>query len=533
MDKKRSDIWKHFCAVNSHTAKCNLCNILFSYKSGSTGNLKRHLQRKHPLCLEQRLEQTSSSTEMAQTSTQNANNNTDTDDIATTQSHQQTTKQTTLTCYIKRPLPLKTTKQIDEQLVKMLVSEYQPLSLVDNVEFKSFCKLLNSNYELPSRKIISNSLLPQLYNSLEEMVKTKLKDAENIAITTDGWTSINNESYQAITVHFIDSNCKLVSLLIGCRRFNESHTAQNLESEIKKILLEWKINNKIVAMVTDNAANITAAVRLLQYQHIPCFAHTLNIIVQKSLSHINIVHKKLKAVVQFFKHSPQATLKLINLQTQLGNQKTLKLKQDVATRWNSTLEMFERIITIKEALQSALAITNCNIRLTEEDLTIINWTCKVLKPFKIISEELSSEKAVTISKVVLFRKMLLDYIKNIDNQSTTIMPTEIINLCKFITNQLEKRLNYIKNDFIYADATFIDPRFKKAGFMNEHKTDKEDALFESSRQRIIQKVEAMIKENQPEVEYNLDQPMEENDDVIWHVFDSTVSIFNCYIKLRT
>ncbi|XP_071056084.1 zinc finger BED domain-containing protein 4-like [Onthophagus taurus] len=280
-------------------------------------------------------------------------------------------------------------------------------------------------------------------------------------------------------------------------------------------------------MVTDNAANITAAVRLLQYQHIPCFAHTLNIIVQKSLSHINIVHKKLKAVVQFFKHSPQATLKLINLQTQLGNQKPLKLKQGVATRWNSTLEMFERIVTIKESLQSALAITNCNIRLSEEDLTIINWTCKVLKPFKIISEELSSEKAVTISKVMLFRKMLLDYIKNIDNQSTTIMPTEIINVCQFIINQLEQRLSYIKSDFIYADATFIDPRFKKARFMNEHKTDEEDALFESTRQRIIQKVEAMIRENQPEVEYNdqsSDQPMEGNDDVIWHVFDSTVRL---------
>ena len=47
---------------------------------------------------------------------------------------------------------------------------------------------------------------------------------------------------------------------------------------------ECNITEKVVAAVTDNAANIAAAVRLNGWRHVPCFAHTLNLVVQNSLS---------------------------------------------------------------------------------------------------------------------------------------------------------------------------------------------------------------------------------------------------------
>ena len=41
---------------------------------------------------------------------------------------------------------------------------------------------------------------------------------------------------------------------------SKDHTAENLAEELKCITDEWKITNKEVAVVTDNAANIVAAV---------------------------------------------------------------------------------------------------------------------------------------------------------------------------------------------------------------------------------------------------------------------------------
>lgn len=47
--QKRSSIWLHFTSVSSEKAKCDICSAMFSYKGGSTSNLKKHLTAKHPI----------------------------------------------------------------------------------------------------------------------------------------------------------------------------------------------------------------------------------------------------------------------------------------------------------------------------------------------------------------------------------------------------------------------------------------------------------------------------------------------------
>lgn len=46
---KRSIIWTHFKEdANESKAKCNYCSLLLSTKSGSLGNLNRHMKNRHP-----------------------------------------------------------------------------------------------------------------------------------------------------------------------------------------------------------------------------------------------------------------------------------------------------------------------------------------------------------------------------------------------------------------------------------------------------------------------------------------------------
>lgn len=86
----------------------------------------------------------------------------------------------------------------------MISKEFQLFSLVKNDEFKKLVHLLNPAYKLPSRKTLSKSLLPQIFNKTKERVKNNLNNAQFIAFTTDGWTSINNDSFVAVTVHLMD-----------------------------------------------------------------------------------------------------------------------------------------------------------------------------------------------------------------------------------------------------------------------------------------------------------------------------------------
>jgi len=164
-------------------------------------------------------------------------------------------------------------------------------------------------------------------------VKNNLNNAQFLAFTTDGWTSINNDSFVAVTVHFIDTReCVLKSFLLGCFNFEKSHSSNNLSVFLNDCFNEWNISEKIKVAVTDNAANITAAIKMNKnWLHIPCLAHTINLIAQAGLEEINHVYKKVNKVVEFFKRSTQSYKKLKNAPTQMGYPE-LKLIKDVTTR---------------------------------------------------------------------------------------------------------------------------------------------------------------------------------------------------------
>ena len=78
--------------------------------------------------------------------------------------------------------------------------------------------------------------------------------------------------------------------------------------------------------------------------------------------------------------------------------------------------MFERILHLKTPLLSALAETNYDVYLNSSDWQIISNTCDILKRFKEITIEISSEKSVSISKVVVLSKALINYCGQLKNK---------------------------------------------------------------------------------------------------------------------
>lgn len=158
---------------------------------------------------------------------------------------------------------------------------------------------------------------------------------------------MSNDSYIAVTCHYVDiQNEELKSVLLSCFLSTERHTSENLANDLRDVLEEWNVIEKVVAIVSDNAANIVNAVTLMRIKHIPCFAHSLNLGVQTGLRAIDDLHSKTKTIVAHFKRSTVAANKLAATQKQ-KSVPVLKLKQSMPTRWNSSLFMFQRILEVR------------------------------------------------------------------------------------------------------------------------------------------------------------------------------------------
>lgn len=112
--------------------------------------------------------------------------------------------------------------------------------------------------------------------------------------------------------------------IIGVIELNESHTADYIGEEILKCLCDWDIpKHKIMAVVSDNGANIIKAVKdsFGTYKHVPCFAHTINLVVEHSIAKtviLNDLLSNVREIVKYFKRSTSLSDELRKQQLNQG-----------------------------------------------------------------------------------------------------------------------------------------------------------------------------------------------------------------------
>jgi len=407
-------------------------------------------------------------------------------------------KQTSIVGYVPKRMTVDTKKKIDGALLKLFTKDYQPFRVVEDEGFKEFVKLLNPHYTLPDRHTIYKIFIPALYeNCLVEMKELVEKEAQSVCMTTDCWTSRNNESFMAITIHFIDSNFSLRSVLLGCFEFNEHHTGVNLSEQIKKILDEWNLRKKVVLAVSDNANNIKNALNILQLKSMGCFAHTMNLVVQSSLTLENNLIDRVKAIVTHFRKSTVVNNKLHTYQTNNGISQPKKLIQDVQTRWNSTFYMLSRFVELEDSIHGTLGLLDkAPENLKSEEWTILKQMCQVLKPFEEAIRVVSGEKLMTASLVIVLSQGLVDVCNKMSKMNYNPRVLDIVN--KLLCTMLEKETwKNLEKSRMLRRTTFLDPRFKNIPFL--HST----SLIEATKEDIIENLTTIIRnENNQTTERN-------------------------------
>ena len=336
----------------------------------------------------------------------------------------------------------------------MIVTDTQPFTVVDDKGFRAFVQKLDPTYQLPSRSTIK-AMVERKY---EEEKRKTIVELEKVSITADMWTSLNMDAYLGVTCHYVNVNDELSSVTLGVGHFSASHTAVNLSEATDALLCEYGIRSKIQCFITDNAANMVACARLLKLRHVPCFAHTLNLIVKKALDQtpeLVDIRTKARKVIGFFKSSVRAHEKLAELQQQLAKHNH-KLVQEVETRWNSTFSMFQRLFEQREPVAAAMTSLQSDITLINPpEYEIIEEAIRILGPFHIATTELSAEKHVTASKIIPMVRML-------QHQLTLMEPTMRSNVTRQLFRHLHEGIYArckVEKIRVLAEATLLDPRF--------------------------------------------------------------------------
>lgn len=265
----------------------------------------------------------------------------------------------------------------------------------------------------------------------------------------------------------MNGTLKIESDLLSCAEFAERHTAENIQSKMIEILREWPIENNVGIVVTDNASKIKRAGKeLLQLRHWGCFAHTLNLITNKGLDQVKDIVAKIKYVVRLFKRSIVALNDLKHNQ-RIMDLPPLKLKMNVATRWNSTYDMIDRCRKLKKAIITTIT----TLKPPGEDVSALSLTnsemcdeiIDILEAFALITVDVSSETIVTISTVaqyvILMRKHLTICMKKKLKTETKAMVDQMM-------QQITDRFGDIEGNEFVGQCIILDPRFKKFGFYN-------------------------------------------------------------------
>ena len=290
------------------------------------------------------------------------------------------------------------------------------------------------------------------------------------------------KGYLGITGHFI-LDWTMHTVMLQCKRFKGKHSAENIRHEYEETLATYDISNKICSIITDNASNMMKAFNFTlpgyepegklkenveseasdsEYKdevdihstevdsfeclpnHIPCYAHTLQLVIKDGLKEIsnplrNVIAKSSK-IVSFVRKSIHASELLEDVN---------RLQAANVTRWNSQLTMLRSILKAPKDKLDQLD----TVSLTSYERKLLQELCTILEPFEYATNQVQGEKHVTASLTIPVTRGLRHRLQQISAEYNN-------KLVSTLKESINSRLCRYEDDETCIVAATLDPRFK-------------------------------------------------------------------------
>jgi len=258
------------------------------------------------------------------------------------------------------------------------------------VESRWFIALLSTLSNLvaelvpDSHTTVRNWMIESFHTNKSKIQARLHKARSNIHLSFDLWTSGNYYSFNAIVAHFVDTDYKVKTALIGFRDLEGPHSGENIAESVKTVCEEYDIASKIGCFVLDNAENNDTCVQALartwgwsreeaKQRRLRCFGHIINLVAQAFAlgekqtefeDALKAEHQqldqagkqrlwqicgpigKLHYIVVYILRTPQRR-RAFKAGGEDCDPTTFVPKRDNATRWNSIYQMILRALKLK------------------------------------------------------------------------------------------------------------------------------------------------------------------------------------------
>ena len=134
--------------------------------------------------------------------------------------------------------------RLEQKVAEMIAKGLQPYSVVDNAGFRALVKALGPKFDMPTKTNYLRTIIPQLYEKEQKKLANfvKEKHLNAMALTSDIWTSRNNDAFIDITGHCMDTNFTLKSVLLDTLHFPERHSGDEILKKLDYVLDSYRMD---------------------------------------------------------------------------------------------------------------------------------------------------------------------------------------------------------------------------------------------------------------------------------------------------
>jgi len=224
----------------------------------------------------------------------------------------------------------------------------------DSRTWKKLSKMMRPTYRPACARTLRTTILKTRAEEAFNNTIQAVRKAELVSVSIDGWTNIRRE--RILNVVVLTPQPYLWSTEpIGSETCGADKIAKVVIEAIRDI--EDRTGAKVVALVTDNAADMKAAWRKLKEQRplltcLGCFAHGMNLFIGDvaKIPECKAVFDAFVAVVNYVHCSPKRMARLTELQCQEYG-RTVSLDTPADTRWYTLLKAVVSVLRSRRALR--------------------------------------------------------------------------------------------------------------------------------------------------------------------------------------
>ncbi|CAF3102323.1 unnamed protein product [Rotaria sp. Silwood2] len=173
---------------------------------------------------------------------------------------------------------------LDEAAIKCIVVDSRPFGDFRKKGMLHFLSTALPGYVGPHANTVRQTMKHLYANKLLKL-REDLKQIPYVSLTTDLWRRPRKHHYLCVTIHYVDTNYLNVSKVLSFRRFHGRHFGQRIRNHLIRVVNNFQLESKIVAIVSDNGSDMHFATQYPEMfgVRLHCLTHALNLTVANGL----------------------------------------------------------------------------------------------------------------------------------------------------------------------------------------------------------------------------------------------------------